>query len=127
MIDLTIEQDVAGITIVAPERLNALDTTALKDLDMAVADAESAGLRALVLRGEGRPVGDATVLAVLDALRRDVVGAGPLEELVRLDGVTDVVVNGPDEVFLDRGRGLERTAVTFPDDAAVRRLAKGAS
>jgi pilus assembly protein CpaF len=79
---------------------------------------------ARVLRSEGRPVGDATVLLVLDALRRDVVGAGPLEELVRLDGVTDVVVNGPDQVFVDRGEGLERTPVTFPDDAAVRRLAQ---
>ena len=79
---------------------------------------------ARVLRSEGRPVGDATVLAVLDALRRDVVGAGPLEELVRLDGVTDVVVNGPDQVFVDRGHGLERAAVAFADDAAVRRLAQ---
>ncbi len=79
---------------------------------------------ARVLRSEGRPVGDGTVLAVLDALRRDVVGAGPLEELVRIEGVTDVVVNGPDHVFLDRGRGLERAPVAFPDDAAVRRLAQ---
>ena len=79
---------------------------------------------ARVLRSEGRPVGDATVLTVLDALRRDVVGAGPLEELVRLEGVTDVVVNGPDQVFVDRGAGLERAAVAFPDDAAVRRLAQ---
>jgi pilus assembly protein CpaF len=79
---------------------------------------------ARVLRSEGRPVGDATVLLVLDALRRDVVGAGPLEDLVRLEGVTDVVVNGPEQVFLDRGAGLERAPVTFPDDAAVRRLAQ---
>ena len=35
------------------------------------------------LRDEGRPVGDATVLAVLDVLRRDVLGAGPLEPLLR--------------------------------------------
>jgi pilus assembly protein CpaF len=76
------------------------------------------------LRSVGRPVGDATVLTVLDALRRDVVGAGPLADLVRLDGVTDVVVNGPDQVFVDRGEGLEPAAVTFPDDAAVRRLAQ---
>ena len=33
------------------------------------------------LREAGRPVGDATVLAVHEALRRDVVGAGPLEPL----------------------------------------------
>lgn len=76
------------------------------------------------LRAAGRPVGDATVLAVYDALRRDVVGAGPLEPLLRLPGVTDVLVNGPDKVFVDRGCGLEPAGVAFPDDAAVRRLAQ---
>ncbi len=76
------------------------------------------------LRASGSPVGDATVLAVHDLLRRDVLGAGPLEELLRLPGVTDVLVNGPGEVWIDRGRGLEQASVTFPDDAAVRRLAQ---
>lgn len=76
------------------------------------------------LRAAGRPVGDATVLAVYDVLRRDIVGAGPLEPLLRLPGVTDVLVNGADDVFVDRGVGLEPTGVTFPDDAAVRRLAQ---
>jgi pilus assembly protein CpaF len=79
---------------------------------------------AAALRAAGRPVGDATVLAVYETLRRDIVGAGPLEPLLRLPGVTDVLVNGPDQVFLDRGGGLEPAAVTFPDDAAVRRLAQ---
>jgi pilus assembly protein CpaF len=69
-------------------------------------------------------VGDATVLAVHETLRRDVVGAGPLEPLLRLEGVTDVLVNGPDQVFVDRGSGLERTGVTFPHDDSVRRLAQ---
>jgi pilus assembly protein CpaF len=81
-------------------------------------------LVARALREEGRPVGDATVLAVLDVLRRDVLGAGPLEPLLRLDGVTDVLVNGPDHVYVDRGQGLEETGVTFADDEAVRRLAQ---
>jgi pilus assembly protein CpaF len=76
------------------------------------------------LRASGRPVGDATVLAVHEALRRDVLGAGPLEPLLRLPDVTDVLVNGPDQVFLDRGSGLELTDVTFADDASVRRLAQ---
>lgn len=76
------------------------------------------------LRQSGRPVGDATVLAVYEALRRDVVGAGPLEPLLRQPGVTDVLVNGPDHVYVDRGGGLELVPVTFPDDEAVRRLAQ---
>jgi pilus assembly protein CpaF len=76
------------------------------------------------LREVGGPAGDATVLAVHEVLRRDVVGAGPLEPLLRLEGVTDVLVNGPGEVWLDRGAGLERAEASFPDDAAVRRLAQ---
>jgi pilus assembly protein CpaF len=76
------------------------------------------------LRAAGRPVGDAMVLAVHDELRRDVLGAGPLEPLLRRPGVTDVLVNGAHEVWVDCGEGLELTAVRFPDDAAVRRLAQ---
>ena len=79
---------------------------------------------AAALRAQGRPVGDATVLAVLDVLQRDVVGAGPLEGLLRLPGVTDVLVNGAGAVYVDRGGGLELTGVRFADDAAVRRLAQ---
>jgi pilus assembly protein CpaF len=81
-------------------------------------------LVARALRDQGRPVGDATVLAVHDLLRQDVLGAGPLEPLLRLPGVTDVLVNGADAVYLDRGEGLELTSTRFADDAAVRRLAQ---
>jgi len=79
---------------------------------------------AQALRDQGRPVGDATVLAVHDALHRDVIGAGPLEPLLRLDGVTDVLVNGARQVWIDRGGGLELTGIGFADDQAVRRLAQ---
>ncbi|MBA2955416.1 TadA family conjugal transfer-associated ATPase [Nocardioides sp. MAH-18] len=79
---------------------------------------------AQALREAGRPVGDAAVLAAYETLRRDVVGAGPLEPLLREPHVTDVLVNGPDRVYLDRGSGLELTPVRFPDDEAVRRLAQ---
>lgn len=79
---------------------------------------------AAALRGSGRPIGDATVLAVYERLRRDVVGAGPLEPLLREQGTTDVLVNGCSKVWVDRGSGLELSDVTFPDEEAVRRLAQ---
>lgn len=79
---------------------------------------------AAAFRAIGRPVGDATVLAVHDHVRREVIGAGPLESLLRTPGVTDVLVNGPDEVYLDRGQGLELSEVRFADERSVRRLAQ---
>src|SRR6185312_16228071 len=67
---------------------------------------------------------DLAVLAALRTLRQEFTGAGPLDELLRDPRTTDVLVCGPAGVWVDRGRGLERTAVRFTDDAAVRRLAQ---
>ncbi len=78
---------------------------------------------AAALRGLGMVVSDHALLDALDALRRHSVGAGPLEHLLRMPDVTDVVVNGTDGVFIDRGQGLERTDLVMFDDEQVRRLA----
>nr|WP_246236556.1 TadA family conjugal transfer-associated ATPase [Actinomadura chibensis] len=82
------------------------------------------GLVAAALRAEERLLGDREVLALADELRAEFVGAGPLEPLLRSPDVTDVLVNGPDEVWIDAGSGLVRTALRFPDEASVRRLAQ---
>ena len=78
---------------------------------------------ALVREEAGNLAGDAVVLSAVRAAVDELAGAGPLEELLRDPGTSDVLVNGPDEVWVDRGAGLERVAVRFPDDDAVRRLA----
>lgn len=79
---------------------------------------------AAALRAENQLFGNGTVLDLVDQLRRDTIGAGPLESLLLRPGVTDVLVNGAAEVYADSGRGLELTSVTFADDEAVRRLAQ---
>ncbi len=78
---------------------------------------------AAALRRVGVVVTDEVLLATLEQLRRESTGAGPLEDLVREPGVSDVVVNGPDQVFVDRGAGLVPAGVTLADEAEVRRLA----
>lgn len=52
-----------------------------------------------------------------------VLGAGPLEPLLLDEAVTDVLVNGTDGVWVDRGAGLEPVACDLGDAQAVRRLA----
>lgn len=54
---------------------------------------------------------------------RGATDAGPLQPLLDADGVTDVLVNGPSAVWVDRGFGLERAAVRFDGEEAVRALA----
>ena len=79
---------------------------------------------AAALRAQGAVLGDEAVLAVTRSLSAEITGAGPLDALLRETGVTDVLVNGPDEVYVDRGAGLERARVRLRDEPAVRRLAQ---
>lgn len=78
---------------------------------------------ARAIREAGQVASDRTVLAVVEELRRTSTGAGRLEPLLSEPGVTDVLVNGPDQVFVDRGRGLELTGITFSGAEEVRALA----
>ncbi|MFJ6212277.1 TadA family conjugal transfer-associated ATPase [Streptomyces sp. NPDC092296] len=80
---------------------------------------------AAALRAERPPLGGGDVLETVHALRSEIVGAGPLDLLLADPDVTDVLVNAPDQLWVDRGAGLARVAgVRFPDAAAVRRLAQ---
>lgn len=55
------------------------------------------------------------VTDVVDAL----TGLGPIEQLLRQPDITDVLVNGPSEVWVERSGRLERVPISFADDAAI--------
>lgn len=55
------------------------------------------------------------ITAAVDAL----AGLGPVERLLRDPDVTDVLVNGPNEIWIERGGRLERSDAAFSDDAAI--------
>jgi pilus assembly protein CpaF len=48
-------------------------------------------------------------------LTDDMIGFGPLEPLLRDDSISDIMVNGPDTVFIERAGKLLRTSVRFRD------------
>ncbi|MGX1695551.1 enoyl-CoA hydratase/isomerase family protein [Microbacterium keratanolyticum] len=74
MIDLTIADDVAHVTLNAPSKLNSLDAAALAELGTAYDAAENAGVRALVLRGEGRAFCVGRDISAVDPRDDDVMG-----------------------------------------------------
>ncbi|HET7481301.1 MAG TPA: ATPase, T2SS/T4P/T4SS family [Actinomycetota bacterium] len=81
-----------------------------------IADLDEADRR-LALRKllRGLPNGLTLVSDVADAID----GYGPLSPLMRDPAITDVLVNGPSEVWIERDGHLERTPVDFGDDEAL--------
>nr|WP_231748292.1 CpaF family protein [Burkholderia sp. ABCPW 14] len=56
---------------------------------------------------------------IVDAILNDMFGVGPIEPLLADETVTDILVNGPDQVYVERGGRLELTSLKFRDDAHV--------
>ena len=82
----------------------------VRDLVLEILDEEKGVLNA----GERKLL----VAEVLDEL----LGLGPLEPLLKDETITDIQVNGPDTVFVERGGLLEKVETRFQDDKHLQRI-----
>lgn len=78
---------------------------------------------AQAVRESGLVLDHAALATLTRTLQDELLGLGPLDALVRDPAVTDILVNGPQEVWVDRGAGLRRAPVGFRDEDGVRQLA----
>ncbi|TKC86373.1 CpaF family protein [Trinickia terrae] len=62
--------------------------------------------------------------AIVDALLNDMFGLGPIEPLLTDETVTDILVNGPDQVFVERSGKLVLTPLKFRDNQHVTHVAQ---
>src|ERR1700733_13721129 len=59
---------------------------------------------------------------IAEELTADILGHGPLERLLTDDTVTEIMVNGPYDVWVERAGRLHRTPVRFTDEGPLRRI-----
>ncbi len=76
-------------------------------------------VRALV-EEEAALLGQATREELATRIVRDTVGLGPLEDLLADPSVEEVMVNGPDEVYVERAGRIEQVDVRFPSEEELR-------
>jgi pilus assembly protein CpaF len=81
---------------------------------------ELRGRLEILLRDEAPLVTDAAAASVVDAVVADVEGLGPLQALLADGAITEVMVNGPGRVFVERSGCLEAVACDLDADAIVR-------
>jgi pilus assembly protein CpaF len=60
--------------------------------------------------------------ALVQSVTDDVLGYGPIDPLLRDDTLTEIMVNGPDHVYVERAGRLVLTDVKFVDETHLRRI-----
>jgi pilus assembly protein CpaF len=59
---------------------------------------------------------------LIEELTDDIMGHGPLERLLADDSVSEIMVNAPNDVWIEREGVLHRTTVRFTDESQLRRI-----
>ena len=69
-------------------------------------------------------VSQTEIVELVDEVLSSIFGLGPLEELLFQPNLTDILVNRFDDVWIDRGNGLEKTEIEFESEIAAQEFAK---
>src|SRR5271157_2053850 len=75
-----------------------------------------------VIDEEGLALTRAERVRMLEQITDEIIGLGPLEPLLRDESITEIMVNGPRQVYIERNGRLELTNVVFQNDDHVMRI-----
>src|SRR4051794_40636370 len=75
-----------------------------------------------VIDEEGLALTRAERVRMLEQITDEIIGLGPLEPLLRDDSVSEIMVNGPRQIYIERNGKLELTNVVFQNDDHVMRI-----
>jgi pilus assembly protein CpaF len=91
------------------------------NLDQAELDQRVRAVLSQLLSSQDRPISNADRNRLTQEISDDILGYGPIEPFLRDDEVSEVMVNGPDSIWLEKGGRLLKANAQFGDEAHVRR------
>ncbi|WP_446666290.1 CpaF family protein [Flexivirga sp. B27] len=74
-----------------------------------------------VIDGEQTPLSHSDRTRIAQEISDDILGHGPLEPYLRDPDITEIMVNGPSDIFVERDGRLHPADTAFSDDAHLRR------
>ncbi|MGH9854769.1 MAG: TadA family conjugal transfer-associated ATPase [Blastocatellia bacterium] len=102
--------------------IDRMDLTKLNLLTPKQTHAEVVRLAKEILATEETPLSTAEREQLVEEVRHELFGLGPLEPLLADPTISDILVNSPHKVFIERDGRLERVNVAFNDDDHVVRV-----
>src|SRR5438094_8996057 len=74
------------------------------------------------LAQERAPLSAADKAQLIQDVSDDILGYGPIDRLLKDEDITEVMVNGPESVYVEKAGRLEKTPASFVDETHVRRI-----
>ncbi len=102
--------------------LDSVDLSIMESLPPNRLKEEIATLVERLLAEEGTVMNDAERRGLIRDIQHEMLGLGPLEPLLADAAVSDILVNGPAQVYVERRGKLELTDVRFRDDAHLMKI-----
>lgn len=96
---------------------NTLDLSLLETVSEAQAREQITKATIELLQNQELPMTADTRKRLLKEIGDEILGLGPLEPLLADKGISDILVNGYDSIYVERGGKLELTGFRFQDDA----------
>src|SRR5216684_4551396 len=93
-----------------------IDVAKLESLEPAMVSIKVTAAINDILNEEGRLLTDIDRTRLVEELKNELLGLGPLEPLLRDDAITDILVNGHNQVYVEKFGKLHVTDVAFQDD-----------
>jgi pilus assembly protein CpaF len=103
--------------LVLPRVLGTLDLSMIAVIDEKRARVQIRDVANRLINEEAAPLSVIQRRHVVRQIEDEVMGLGPLEPLLADPSVSDILVNGPNNIYVERSGKLQRTAVRFNDDA----------
>jgi len=102
--------------------LDSVDLAVMESLPPNRLREEIATLVERLLQDEGAVVNESERRELVRDIQHEMLGLGPLESLLADATVSDILVNGPSQVYVERRGKLELTPVRFSDDAHLMKI-----
>lgn len=102
--------------------INRMDLSKLGQLEPEQLRSEVARLAEELILIENAPLSSLERERLVNEVRHELFGLGPLEPLLADSSISDILVNSPKNIYIERGGKLERTSVEFKDDEHLMRV-----
>ncbi len=104
------------------EMLAEMDLRRFESIPLDLLKRELQSMAERLISAKNVPVNEAELRQIVQGIQNEMLGLGPIEPLLSDPSVSDILVNGPHQIYIERKGRIEPSPITFDDDTHLMRV-----